>query len=214
MPPDARLVRGLHPVMDAPCIGMRQVVPPGPPHRATRPVVRSHHHPVNDRPGSGGQTTSFVHSVNPMCRNLFLSLLLVAACRSIDAQPPARAACLRYEPDTVRVTGKLERRIFYGAPGFGDDPAHDAKEPGFYLELVTPVCAEGGDYPQLNGPRRGVRLVQLVLDAAGYSRLRPYLGQHVTLRGTLFAEHTGHHHAPLLLEVSSPVLVRRTPRKP
>ena len=80
-----------------------------------------------------------------------------------------------------------------------------AKEPGFYLELVTPVCAEGGDYPGLNGPQRGVRRVQLVLDAAGYARLRPHLGKHVMLRGTLFAAHTGHHHAPRLLEVSSPV---------
>jgi hypothetical protein len=116
--------------------------------------------------------------------------------------------CLRYGPDTARITGKLTRRTFYGAPGFGEDPEHDEKEQGFYLDLPAPVCTVGRD-DVADRALTGVRLVQLVLDEAGYARLRPFLGRRVTLRGTLFGAITGHHHAPLLLNVVKPVEVVR-----
>jgi hypothetical protein len=133
-----------------------------------------------------------------------LIVLLIAALTS--AQPTGGKAdgCLRYGPDIVRITGKLNRRMFYGAPGFGEDPKHDEKEQGFYLDLAVPVCTVGRDDV---GDRAltGVRRVQLVLNAAGYARLRPFLGRRVTLRGTVFGAITGHHHAPLLLDVLKPV---------
>jgi hypothetical protein len=135
---------------------------------------------------------------------VLLSALLPAA------PLPAARRCLRYEPDTVQVTGRLERHTFYGAPNFGEDPTHDAKETGYYLALPAAVCAEGSRDQELNDPRRGVRRIQLVLDSAGYAQLRPYLQRRVTLRGTLFASQTGHHHAPLLLTVLRPVVVPRT----
>ena len=122
----------------------------------------------------------------------------------------AEAACLRYEPDTVRLSGRLERHTYYGAPNFGEDPAHDEKEVGFYLGLAAPICAAGPSSKEENEPHRGVRRVQLVLDSAGYAQLRPYLGQRVTLQGTLFAAQTGHHHTPILLMVSKPARLERT----
>ena len=110
--------------------------------------------------------------------------------------------------DTVSITGTLARHTFYGAPGFGEDPQHDEKETGFYLDLSTPVCTlAGGDY--YDKPLHEIRRVQLVLDEDGYARLRPLLGRRVTLNGTLFAAITGHHHAPVLLDVLKPVQVKR-----
>lgn len=100
--------------------------------------------------------------------------------------------------------------MYYGAPGYGEDPAHDEQEVGFYLGLPTPLCAAGGREEALGEPHRGVRRVQLVLDLAGYARLRPHLGTTVTLRGTLFPSHTGHHHTPILLDVLRPVRVERS----
>lgn len=126
-------------------------------------------------------------------------------------QPTAWRGCLPYGPDTVRLTGRVERHMYYGAPNYGEDTAHDEKEVGFYLGLRSPVCAAGGEEQSLGEPHRGVRRVQLVLDSAGYARLRPHLGQTVTLRGTLFPEHTAHHHTPILLDVLRPVRVDRTP---
>ena len=145
-----------------------------------------------------------------MYRNLAIALFVLTAGRPLGGQRPVRATCLRYEPDTVQLTGRLERHMYYGAPNFGEDPAHDEKEVGFYLGLAAPVCAAGGRDPELNDPRRGVRRVQLVLDSAGYARLRPYLGKRLTLRGTLFASQTGHHHTPILLDVAKPVKVEST----
>ena len=133
--------------------------------------------------------------------------LLSLVTRSIVAQgrPPT---CLSYEPDTVRVTGTLARHMYYGAPGYGEDPRHDAKEVGFYLDLSVPICMRsGGD--DVNAAKSGIRRIQLVLDEQGYARLRPLLGKRITLRGTLFGAITGHHHTPILLTVSKPVQVER-----
>ena len=113
---------------------------------------------------------------------------------------PSHAACVHYEPDTARITGTLTRHAFYGAPGFGDDPKRDVREVGFYLDLTAPLCTIGGAG---NESKKGVRRVQLVLDSAGYDRLRPALGKTVTLRGTLLPAMSGHHHAPVLLRVFS-----------
>jgi hypothetical protein len=115
------------------------------------------------------------------------------------------APCLRYEPDTVAVTGTLARKTFPGRPNYESIADGDEPETGFYLELATPICtvASPDSTRDNNGALRGVRLVQLVLDSAGYARLRPSLGRQLTVRGTLFAAITGHHHAPLLIRVAS-----------
>lgn len=116
----------------------------------------------------------------------------------------AAAPCLRDGPDTVQLTGRLERRTFYGPPGYGGDPRRDARETGFYLALAAPVCTVAGPGGASDDAKSGVRLVQLVLDPAGYRELRPSVGRAVVVRGTLFTAHAGHHHAPLRLDVASP----------
>jgi hypothetical protein len=124
--------------------------------------------------------------------------LLVATSLALPSAGRA-ATCLRYAPDTVHLTGTLARMMFYGAPGFGEDPQHDEQEIGFYISLRTPICTATGRGDEA---KDGVYLVQLVLDSAGYARLRPSLGKSVTVRGTLSAAASGHHHAPLLLTVA------------
>jgi len=127
------------------------------------------------------------------------SLLLAV----VAAVTPAGSICLRYEPDTVALTGMLTRKVFPGRPNYESVKDGDEPETGFYLELAVPVCtvASPDSANNNNGALQDVRLVQLVLDAAGYARLRPQLGHQTTLRGTMFAAFTGHHHAPLLLQV-------------
>ena len=139
---------------------------------------------------------------------LLPALVLVATLTSVPPPVAGRAACLRYGPATTRITGTLARHMFYGAPGFGEDPKHDEQETGFYLDLPAPVCTLAGR-DEYDRPLERVRRVQLVLNSAGYARLRPYLGKRVTLRGTLFGASTGHHHAPILLDVAKPVEVER-----
>jgi hypothetical protein len=111
--------------------------------------------------------------------------------------------CLRYEPDTVAIAGILTRKTFPGRPSYESVKEGDEPETGFYLEVPIPVCtiASPDSASDNNGSLHDIRLVQLVLDSAGYARLKPRLGRQVTLRGTLFAAFTGHHHAPMLLRV-------------
>lgn len=107
------------------------------------------------------------------------------------------SGCLRYGPETVSITGTLERRTYPGAPGYGEG-SDDEPETGFYLVPSTTVCTVQGADPG-DEPRRDIRLVQLVLDFAGYASGRPLLGARVRATGTLMGAQTGHHHAPLLL---------------
>lgn len=132
------------------------------------------------------------------------AFLAVAA--SVASAQTTRTGCLPYEPDTVRVSGVLARHTYYGAPGFGEDPKRDDQEVGFYLDLTTPLCTRAGS-DDVDIAKSGIRRIQLVLDQAGYDRLRPFLGKNVSLRGTLFGAITGHHHTPILLSVARPVRV-------
>jgi len=148
---------------------------------------------------------------------VFMKLLVTALVASLAVSPLSAqtqsARCLRYEPDTVRISGTLNRHMYYGAPGFGEDPKHDKKEIGFYLDLSIPLCTVAGS-EDIDVATKNVRRVQLVLDQRGYDTLRPFLGKRVTLRGTLFGAINGHHHTPVLLSVVQPADVEPSIRQP
>ena len=140
--------------------------------------------------------------------NSLMCAALVAFTVCSPIQDRGSRACVRYEPDTVRITGTLTRRTFYGAPGFGEDPKQDEKETGFYLQLASPICTtSSGD--EVNMSQTGIRLVQILLDRLGYDRLRKSLGRTIALRGTLSGAMTGHHHARVLLTPVHPIHVER-----
>ena len=140
-------------------------------------------------------------------RRLDLALVVAAAlgllAASSGSAAPRPDQCLPYEPEVVSLVGTLQRHTFPGRPNYESVKRGDEAETGFYLHLDRPVCTVGTDEDSSWGHYRvdGAKVVQLVLDAAGYDRLRPRLGHRVTLRGTLFAAFTAHHHARLLLKV-------------
>jgi len=110
---------------------------------------------------------------------------------------PNTSECLKSEPETVILSGKLERRTYPGSPNFENVNQGDEPETGFYLLLKNPVCYAGDEE---SDPKQNVSLVQLVLDQKNYDKLQPYLGKSIKLKGSLFGKHTGHHHAPILLD--------------
>lgn len=130
------------------------------------------------------------------------SLLVHACLLSCLLLPWARAgdACLRYAPVHVTVSGRLERLTFPGRPNYASVAEGDEPETGFYLALPQAICTDGDEASADAYPQKEVRLVQLVLDRRGYSALASSVGKYVTLGGVLVARHTGHHHAPLLLQ--------------
>lgn len=110
--------------------------------------------------------------------------------------------CLKYESETVAVTGRLHKETFPGRPNFESVAHGDEEETGFYLSLESPICTLGGSGD--NGvPYESVREIQLVLSEKQYALLRPKLGTKVMLKGQLFSAHTGHHHTDVLMRVSN-----------
>ncbi|MGK5025564.1 DUF4431 domain-containing protein [Janthinobacterium sp. RB2R34] len=123
---------------------------------------------------------------------LFISLLCSAA---------HAADCLKYEPDTVALSGTLHRATFPGRPNFESIADGDEAETGFYLTLAQAICTRD-DGRSEHEAHKDVREIQLVLTPEQYAALRPQLGQQVQLRGQMFSNFTGHHHADVLLRVA------------
>ena len=109
----------------------------------------------------------------------------------------AASPCIRYGIDTVQLAGRLSRETFPGPPNYESVRRGDTPETGFYLTLTAPVCTMEDSTRDLDS----ITKLQLVLDSAGYARLRPSLGRTATVRGTLFGAATGHHHTPALVQV-------------
>ena len=116
----------------------------------------------------------------------------------------ASAQCLKYPPDLATLTGVAELKISFGPPGYGEDPAHDSKEPQVLVKLDAPICIQRGtDKDGLEEPEANQRLVTLV-SMSGSIKLRAFVGKRIRVRGTFFHAITGHHHTPLLLDVAKP----------
>ena len=111
----------------------------------------------------------------------------------------ADGACLEYEPAVVTLTGTITRHMEYGPPGYGEDPAHDAKEVYWYLELNNPICVNGKDEdsPDMQG-EKDVRKLQIVYPM-GYPKGGGWIGHRASITGTLFHAISGHHHTNVLI---------------
>jgi len=129
----------------------------------------------------------------------FIRLLLLICCSTVN-DVHAESACLQYAPVRMVLAGKLVQKTFPGRPNYESIAEGDEPETHFYLVLKNKVCVDAdakGD--GVNFPQAGINLVQLVLDEDGYRQLKPSLGKSVKLSGQLFAAHTAHHHATLLM---------------
>ncbi len=108
-----------------------------------------------------------------------------------------------FEPTESVIKGKISTEVFYGAPGFGDNPKTDTKEEQFLLVLDTPINVIGPDNPPDDSKetRKKVSRIQLLYNKDSIDMGR-YLGSNVLLTGTFFGAHTGHHHTEVLMDVT------------
>lgn len=111
------------------------------------------------------------------------------------------ANCVTY--DNAVITGRLQRLVFPGRYNYESISGGDEAETGFYLFPKTHLCIASGDKEQ-ELFIENVSMVQLVLGVkkeggSTYDSLEPYIGDLVSCSGSLFAAHTGHHHAPIVM---------------
>jgi len=105
-----------------------------------------------------------------------------------------------YEPRLVALSGVIRLENRFGPPGYGEDPVQDSKVEIRVLELESPINVKGDPADDINTETvLGVKNIQLVVEEP----IRKYLQKKVTIKGTLFHGHTGHHYTEVLLDVQS-----------
>jgi hypothetical protein len=114
-----------------------------------------------------------------------------------------------YEPEIVRLTGVIERRVFPGPPNYEDVSKGDEAEVYWILKFHDlcgqsfPIIVQGDDSAKdgLNVTEQNVHEFQLVLSSEQYEKYKHLLNRQVQVTGTLLHQHTGHHHLPVLVKV-------------
>lgn len=125
----------------------------------------------------------------------FLLTILVAFVLTQGAF--AGSKCFEYGPE-VRLQGHVVLRTFYGPPGYGENPKTDSRETQAILKLDRPICTEANprEYEDAEENQKEVTLIPP--SGMGFSKL---VGRSVSVNGTLFHSHTGHHHTAVLIDV-------------
>ena len=124
-----------------------------------------------------------------MVRRLAVAVVLTALTGSA-----ASAECLKANALDQRAAGKLVSvRIAI--------PAYALKEQAYILQLRAPACLEGtDDYDKVE---KSQRIHVFSMDDAMRKRMRGLVGKNVRVTGNAFGEHTAHHHAPIVMSVST-----------
>jgi len=122
---------------------------------------------------------------------------MAGASHSVAAQK-----CSEYG-STVTLTGKLSSKVMPGPPNYTSIRQGDQKETVLLLTLAKAICTTGNDPAGIDVPETGIRDLQLAVTKDGdWPTIRRLIGKRVTVTGTLFHAHTGHHRTKVLLEVA------------
>ena len=108
---------------------------------------------------------------------------------------------LSYGP-VVTLTGRIQRVVFAGPPGYRDVRKGDAREVTWVLRLSEAIDVRGAPRSEFDVSRKNVRDLQMAVDPETYRKQGNLVGKRVVVTGTLFGEHTAHHHTPVLISVT------------
>ena len=125
---------------------------------------------------------------------LVLTLFALSACASAQG-------CLPYETDGVRLTGTITKMTFPGPPNYESIRKGDTPETSWVLHLRKPICTTASTD---NDAEKSVTDLQLILTARQYTIYKKFVGRKtsVTITGKLTHAMTGHHHTPVLMDVT------------
>lgn len=109
---------------------------------------------------------------------------------------------LAYEPAVVELAGVLRLTQRFGPPNFGETPELDSTVVVPLLTLAQPIKVRGNlDAAMNNETYEGLEEIQLVLSQT--LDLSLLVDRELTITGTLFQKHTGHHFTDVLMNVKS-----------
>lgn len=107
-----------------------------------------------------------------------------------------------FEPDISVIEGKLITRMYYGPPGYGEDPDKDAQEHPFIIQLNAPIKVIAKDGDTSNSDISDVIEIQVVpMNESEIDTLKQSLNKPIKIQGTLFSAFTGHHYTDVLIQV-------------
>lgn len=107
-----------------------------------------------------------------------------------------------FEPSVSTIEGTLITRMYYGPPGYGENPDTDPKEYPFILQLDEPIDVIAKEDDIYNSSISEVTEIQVVpLGKEGFEIVKKYINKHIKIQGSLFTHFTGHHHTDILIEV-------------
>ncbi len=131
-----------------------------------------------------------------MLITFIFAVFFFAACSA-----PAENPCLKYEPEVVELHGTVKRVVFPGPPNYESVEKGDEPEPYWVLFVPKAICVQGNPKDEFNSEtEKNVRSLQLM--DVDYKKDRSLLEKSVVVKGTLMHSYTGHHHTPVLVQVT------------
>lgn len=145
------------------------------------------------------------HFEEPSTRFYFISDIEFHVDTAIDIkqQRERPAPIVFYEPHITSLKGTLRQKLYPGPPEYSNVENGDAPEYPLFLTLTEPVdvlLKEPEEEP-FNQPETGIREIQIV-----FSEEDPPVelwDQGISVQGTLFSAHTGHHRRRVLMMANS-----------
>lgn len=111
------------------------------------------------------------------------------------------------EPKTCILLGRLEVQSFPGPPNYTDIKKGDEDERGLYLRLDEPLSVHFEQEGKLKS--QSVSIVHLTGSISDASFKRAHTKNHVSCKGVLFEQQTGHHHTPFLMDVDQVTEIKK-----
>lgn len=119
---------------------------------------------------------------------------------AVTATPLDESGCLDARGNgMVELSGMLRLEVFPGPPNYQSVESGDLAESTYILELPESLCLEDGLF--LEPGTRFDRAQLYSTDRLIAGTLSANVGRTIRVRGDGFGSITGHHHAPLVIEV-------------
>jgi len=146
---------------------------------------------------------------NFMKKKLFLILIIILLVISLSVIIKEKRLQANYShrefffgSNDYVLGGILISRMYYGPPGYGEDPENDTKEYTYILQLNQPINVKAMNEDDFNVDVSNICEVQLVMTEENINILKEYKYKYIELEGSFFSAFSGHHHTDVLFHVN------------